>query len=83
MQDVLSEFDTLWNNSYIANDEFLLEYSNFLQNQKKEFVPSFSFKKDIKRNFMQEKALQRLEELRNSGEKKALIIAATGSGYVK
>ena len=80
LQDVLSEFDTLWNNSYIANDEFLLEYSNFLQNQKKEFVPSFSFKKDIKRNFMQEKALQRLEELRNSGEKKALIIAATGSG---
>ena len=58
LQDVLNEFDTLWNNSYIANDEFLLEYSNFLQKQKKEFVPSFSFKKDIKRNFMQEKALR-------------------------
>ena len=80
LQDVLNEFDTLWNNSYIVNDEFLLEYSNFLQKQKKEFVPSFSFKKDIKRNFMQEKALQRLEELRKSGENKALIIAATGSG---
>jgi superfamily II DNA or RNA helicase len=80
LQEVLSEFDTLWNNSYIVNDKFLLEYSKFLQMQKKEFVPSFSFKKDIKRNFMQEKALQRLKELRNSGEKKALIIAATGSG---
>ena len=80
LQEVLSEFDTLWNNSYYASDEFIKEYSKFLENQKKQFTPSFSFKKDIKRNFMQEKALQRLEELRFSGEKKALIIAATGSG---
>ena len=80
LQEVLSEFDTLWNNSYYASDEFIKEYSNFLENQKKQFVPIFSFKKDIKRNFMQEKALQRLDELRIIGEKKALIIAATGSG---
>ncbi|WP_368029359.1 DEAD/DEAH box helicase [Arcobacter sp. s6] len=80
LQNVLNEFDELWKSSYEANDEFLHEYSKFLEKQKKEFVPSFSFKKDIKRNFMQEKALQRLEELRLSSENKALIIAATGSG---
>ena len=80
LQEVLSEFNTLWNNSYYASDEFLLEYSSFLQSQKKQFSPNFSFRKEIKRNFMQDKALKRLDELRISGEKKALILAATGTG---
>jgi superfamily II DNA or RNA helicase len=80
LQNVLSEFDELWKSSYEANDEFLQEYAEFLTKQKKEFTPSFSFKKSIKTNFMQDKALLRLEQLRLSGENKALIIAATGSG---
>jgi superfamily II DNA or RNA helicase len=80
LQNVLNEFDDLWKNSYESNDEFLKDYAEFLAKQKKEFSPSFSFKKSIKTNFMQEKALQRLKELRLSGENKALIIAATGSG---
>jgi superfamily II DNA or RNA helicase len=84
LQDVLIEFDYLWGNSYEVNDEFLAEYQEFLQNQKKEFSPIFSSKmssrNSVKINFMQEKALQRLIELRTSGENKALIIAATGTG---
>ena len=36
--------------------------------------------KDIKPNLMQEQAIERLIELRNSGESKALVIAATGTG---
>ena len=80
LQNVLNEFDELWKSSYEVNDEFIKEYAEFLAKQKKEFSPGFSFKKSIKTNFMQEKALQRLEELRINGENKALIIAATGSG---
>jgi superfamily II DNA or RNA helicase len=80
LQNVLNEFDELWKSSYEANDEFLQDYAEFLAKQKKELIPSFSFKQSIKTNFMQDKALQRLEELRNNSENKALIIAATGSG---
>ncbi|MCT7537702.1 DEAD/DEAH box helicase [Aliarcobacter butzleri] len=78
LKDVLNEFRTLWKNSIDVDDKFLTSYSNFLNNQKKEFK-SFSFNQ-IKTNFMQEKALERLENLRNKGENKALIIAATGTG---
>ena len=80
LKDILNEFNNLWNNSYDVTDEFLKEYLNFIEKQKKDFVPSFYFKRNVKTNFMQEKALERLKELRDSGEKKALIIAATGSG---
>ncbi len=58
LQDVLNEFENLWIDSYEANDEFLKEYADFLDKQKKEFLPEFTYKKSIKTNFMQEKALQ-------------------------
>ncbi|WP_419673319.1 DEAD/DEAH box helicase [Aliarcobacter butzleri] len=78
LKDVLNEFETLWKTSNEVNDQFLTSYSNFLNSQNKEFK-AFSFNQ-IKTNFMQEKALEKLENLRNKGENKALIIAATGSG---
>ncbi|MCG3665896.1 DEAD/DEAH box helicase [Aliarcobacter butzleri] len=78
LKDVLDEFETLWKSSREVNDEFLTLYSNFLNTQNKEFK-SFSLNQ-IKTNFMQEKALEKLENLRKKGESKALIIAATGSG---
>ncbi|MCT7548265.1 DEAD/DEAH box helicase [Aliarcobacter butzleri] len=78
LKDVLNEFETLWKSSSEVNDEFLTSYSNFLNSQNKEFK-SFSLNQ-IKTNFMQKKALEKLENLRKKGEKKALIIAATGSG---
>lgn len=78
LKDVLNEFETLWKTSSEVNDEFLTSYSNFLNNQNKEFK-SFN-SNQIKTNFMQEKALEKLENLRKKGENKALIIAATGSG---
>ncbi|MGE4383894.1 MAG: DEAD/DEAH box helicase [Arcobacter sp.] len=76
--DVLNEFETLWKSSYQVDEEFLKEYEEFLKTQKKEFK-SFSLNQ-IKTNFMQEKALEKLENLRNKSENKALIIAATGTG---
>ncbi|MDN5087817.1 DEAD/DEAH box helicase [Aliarcobacter butzleri] len=78
LKDVLNEFGTLWKNSIDVDDKFLTSYSNFLNSQNKEFK-SFNLNQ-IKTNFMQEKALEKLENLRKKGEKKALIIAATGSG---
>lgn len=78
LKDVLNEFEALWKNSREVNDEFLTSYSNFLNSQNKEFK-SFN-SNQIKTNFMQEKALEKLENLRKKGENKALIIAATGSG---
>ncbi|WP_323592681.1 DEAD/DEAH box helicase [Aliarcobacter butzleri] len=78
LKDVLNEFETLWKRSSEVNDEFLTSYSNFLNSQNKEFK-SFN-SNQIKTNFMQEKALEKLENLRKKGENKALIIAATGSG---
>lgn len=76
--DVLNEFETLWKSSYQVDEKFLKEYEEFLKTQKKEFK-SFSFNKK-KTNFMQEKALEKLENLRKKDENKALIIAATGTG---
>ncbi len=78
LKDVLNEFETLWKSSIDVDDEFLTSYSNFLNSQNKEFR-SFSLNQ-IKTNFMQEKALEKLENLRKKGENKALIIAATGTG---
>ncbi|MFW2442738.1 DEAD/DEAH box helicase [Aliarcobacter butzleri] len=78
LKDVLNEFGTLWKNSIDVDDKFLTSYSNFLNTQNKEFK-SFN-SNQIKTNFMQEKALEKLENLRKKGENKALIIAATGSG---
>ncbi|MCG3718217.1 DEAD/DEAH box helicase [Aliarcobacter butzleri] len=78
LKDVLNEFRTLWKNSIDVDNKFLTSYSNFLNSQNKEFK-SFSFNQ-IKTNFMQEKALEKLENLRKKGENKALIIAATGTG---
>lgn len=78
LKDVLNEFETLWKNSIDVDDKFLTSYSNFLNSQNKEFK-SFSLNQ-IKTNFMQEKALEKLQNLRKKGENKALIIAATGTG---
>ena len=41
---------------------------------------AIEFSKDIKPNSMQEQAMERLKELRDQNEKRALIISATGTG---
>ncbi len=80
LSDVLTEFDILWENSYLVNKEFLKEYAEFKKTlEKKAFNNTFKFEK-LSINYMQEEALLNLESLRTSGESKALVIAATGSG---
>ncbi len=87
-KSVLAEFDELWNSKYAKDysDEFILSYREYLIKQKeiqKENVKRgiFSFEEQtIKPNDMQSEAIVKLARLRQTGESKALAIAATGSG---
>ena len=80
LNEVLNEFESLWKNSYIVNKQFLEEYEEFKKTfEKRDFNSSFKLEK-LNTNYMQEEALFNLESLRKSGENKALVIAATGSG---
>ncbi len=87
-KSVLEEFDELWNSRYAKDysDEFIISYRDYLIKQKeiqKENVKRgiFSFEEQtIKPNDMQSEAIVKLQRLRQTGETKALAIAATGSG---
>lgn len=78
LKNILDEFDILWNDSYEVNEEFLKNYKIFQDSQKQEKI--FAFSKNMKTNFMQKMALEKLQNLRLKNQNKALIIAATGSG---
>ena len=80
LNEVLNEFDILWENSYLVNKEFLKEYKEFKKTlENKAFNNTFKFEK-LNINYMQEEALLNLESLRENEQRKALVIAATGSG---
>lgn len=83
IQDVLKEYDYLWNRSAEANQDFIQRYEDFLKSLKKtqKTHPLFYENKQyIVQNRMQKRATENLERLRSFGEKKALVIAATGTG---
>ena len=79
IEDVLMQFNKLYNNSKIVDDIFLRSYGEFLNSLPK-YENRFKINKGFKANIMQEKALERLNYLREKNEKKALAIAATGTG---
>ena len=78
LKTILDEFSFLWNESFEVDEEFLENYKIFQEAKKQE--KTFFFSKNIKTNFMQKIALEKLENLRQKNQIKALIIAATGSG---
>ena len=78
LKNILDEFSFLWSESFEVDEEFLKNYKIFQEAQKQE--KTFTFSKNIKTNFMQKIALEKLENLRQKNQTKALIIAATGSG---
>ena len=78
LKNILDEFSFLWSESFEVNEEFLKNYKIFQDAQKEE--KTYTFNKNIKTNFMQKIALEKLENLRQKNQTKALIIAATGSG---
>ena len=87
-KSVLKEFETLWQSPYSKeySDNFIIEYRDYLlrvkEQQKKSKIESFKYglPQVIQPNKMQQEAIVKLDKLRKTGEKKALAIAATGSG---
>lgn len=78
LNDIINEFNYLWEQSYFVCDEFVGEYKKFKEsivNEKK-----FIYKKEIKANVMQNEVLSKIKFLRDNNENKALVVAATGSG---
>lgn len=83
MQDVLKQYNNLWNMSSELDDEVLQRYMLFLNEIKRTEVKRervFENLKPIKPNKMQKRAMENLQRLRAYGENKALVIAATGTG---
>ncbi len=84
IQDVLKEFDYLWSRSDEADHDFIVRYEDFLKSLKNTQTTHLLIyenkQKYIIPNRMQRQATENLERLRSFGEKKALVIAATGTG---
>ncbi|WP_246206734.1 DEAD/DEAH box helicase family protein [Virgibacillus ihumii] len=83
IQQVILEFQDLWERSSVVDDYFLQDYKQFIQNinHVTSSKPMIYEKAEyIVPNSMQKKAMENLERLRTLGEKKALVIAATGTG---
>ncbi|GIN88216.1 DNA repair helicase [Heyndrickxia sporothermodurans] len=83
IQDVLKEYDYLWNRSEEADHNFIQRYEDFLKsfkNTQKMHQLIYENKQYIVPNRMQKRATENLERLRSFGEKKGLVIAATGTG---
>ena len=83
VKDVLSEYENLWNKTDFVDEKFLDEYSQFIKsikNIEKDKKLIFEDYKLLKPNLMQKTALDNLSRLRELGENKALVIAATGTG---
>lgn len=82
-ENVISEFNTLWNEADELTLEWINTYESIYKKQreyaKKTSVPSISQYK-LKPNKMQVAAIQSLQKLRENGEDKGLLISATGTG---
>lgn len=83
LSDVMDEFDQIWAESSAATQELLDKYQDFLnsiKSKEKQEIQFFEDQQVIVPNSMQKQAIDSLTRLRNHGENKALVIAATGSG---
>lgn len=82
-QEIIDEFNELWDLTSDINEDFLAQYEKFLSDIDK-FVKLenqiFDNRVELKENSMQQKALYNLAKLRENNQHKALIIAATGTG---
>lgn len=81
--EVLKEYLSLWEATTVVDDEFIIRYSDFIKELKKSReikTLDFSEYELIRPNDMQKRAIDNLKRLRECGEDKALVIAATGTG---
>jgi superfamily II DNA or RNA helicase/HKD family nuclease/uncharacterized protein YbcV (DUF1398 family) len=83
IKDVLREYESLWNMSVEADEDFIKRYNDFLKSIKNTQSAQrliYENAEYIIPNRMQRRATENLERLRHFGERKALVIAATGTG---
>ena len=81
VSEVLEEYNNIYNDTGFVDEQFLERYKNFIAKiRKKEKIEDFSDYEIIKPNSMQVRAMDNLARLRNIGETKSLVIAATGTG---
>ncbi|MGP2656193.1 DEAD/DEAH box helicase [Malaciobacter sp. WC5094] len=78
IKDIFIQFENLWNDSYLVDENFLLKYKKFYFKDKKH--KNFKFIEEIIPNKMQIEALEKIEYLRLKKQKRVLAIAATGTG---
>jgi superfamily II DNA or RNA helicase/HKD family nuclease len=83
VNEVMTAFEGLWERTQVIDERFLSEYESFIdslreiQNAEERFV----FRENtVQPNSMQVKAIANLNLLRQKGEDRALVIAATGTG---
>lgn len=86
-----NQFEVLWENSISLNSQWVNDYEETFESklykdflkinrEQNHLVNRFKKSNEIQPNIMQEEALMSLKKLRNSGEKKGLVILATGTG---
>jgi len=82
IKDILNMFHEVFDRSKVVNSDFLDWYSEEYSKNKSSlmFANNHLPDKNIKPNLMQIKALKNLQNIRFKGERKSLIISATGTG---
>lgn len=87
VEDVLSDYELLWEAAGSLTKEKLEKYKASYQRFKAferesllEVEDALLLPSEVRPNLMQQAAMKRLNSLRQRGEKKALVIAATGTG---
>ena len=86
-KDIESEFNDLWNTS-VCYSEYRQEYAELYKNSRKEHEEidrltrtlDLSYSQVLKPNDMQKQFTLNIEEIIRSGEKRAMLISATGTG---
>ncbi|MEG2540028.1 MAG: DEAD/DEAH box helicase family protein, partial [Clostridium sp.] len=82
-KEIIEEYINLWNCTTVVDDEFIERYTEFLETIKKVTDSSAIELSDyalIKPNNMQARAMKKLHRLRELGEDRSLVVAATGTG---
>ena len=78
VNQIQNEFNNQWNSSFSLTNAWIEEYQKTYVKPPRRSMNVTN--KEIKPNYMQQNALKSLDNLRNQGKDKALIISATGTG---
>ena len=82
----ISQFKNLWNidKAIELSEDFIFEYENYKNNLKLQktfdYIKIKNNKNHFEPNSMQKEILEKLKNTRKSGNKKGLVVAATGTG---